>query len=195
MEKSQLKKKLDNYWYYYKMPTVAVILIVLVTLYFLWNNMHQINYDYQVALVTTETISDNDCQKLQDALAACGADRNKDGQIHVQLIPYIFQQGENIDPQRALAVQVQFIGDMELGRSPLYIYSEEIYELFKEEGFFPTESSERFSLKTHTTGLPDVFDTMYLSLFEYTRIDNNNSEEIISYYKDCNTLLDLFINN
>lgn len=184
MDKQQFKKKIDNFWYYYKVPVIAVVAVLLIVLYFLCIGGKAPDYDYQVAFLTCEPISDTKLEDYGDTLASFGKDRNGDGDILVNVIPYLFSKEDTSDPQRALATQVQFTADTQLGTTPLILYSREAYETFKENHLF---------LQGENSVAPwEDNEDLFLFLMDFQDIDEDQQGKVKDYYKDCQALLAAF---
>ena len=54
--KEETRKKIDNFWYYYKIHVLVVVFILFVASVFIKDIVTKVDYDYSVAFVTEEMI-------------------------------------------------------------------------------------------------------------------------------------------
>lgn len=187
------QEKRENFWYYHKVKVIMAVIVLLLAIHFIYQQKTQTSYDYEIALITTEAVTPEAYDLLKEKLVQSARDRNGDGKIQINLLTYILESGEGTDPQRSLAVQTQLLSDLDLGRCPVCIYSDEIYTLYGEEGLFPSDEQERILLEDYSKPSEEN-GNLYISLYDYERIDTKRQPAINEYYDDCRELLSLFKN-
>lgn len=84
----QLRKKLQNFWFYYKIPLLVALAAVLVLGYLGIQKHRTVHPDYHIGLVREIPCTDAQLQSLKDTFTAAGADLNGDGQVLVQIHTY-----------------------------------------------------------------------------------------------------------
>jgi len=191
-EKSSAKKKWENIWYYYKIHIIAAVFVVFLIVSFVYEKVTATKYDYNVALVCTESITFEDEEILIAALESCADDRDGNGEVKVQLLSYIIENGDDADATQVMAAQTQLTGDLQLNTSIIYIYSDQIYEQFKDEGLFPEDEAERFRLSDSSQELSDSLNELNICVLDYSRIDESD-EETVEYYYDSLKLFEWFL--
>lgn len=144
------KKKIDNFWYYYKYHVLAGAFAIFLVIIFIRDIVNRIDYDYCVAMVGNYPVEDDDRTSLQEWFEEHGKDLNGDGEIHVQIGEYyIPQEGDpGYDPQVLAANQTKFTVDMQEGTSMLFFLSEENYETFRNMGVLPKERENYVEVST-----------------------------------------------
>lgn len=83
-----LRKKLSNFWFYYKIPLLIALAAAAAALYLGLQSAGTPEPDYHIGLISTTPRSDAQLAVLTDGFAALGADLNADGQILVRLHTY-----------------------------------------------------------------------------------------------------------
>lgn len=197
-KKEAFKKKWENFWYYHKLHTAVGIFVILVVLVFVRDKMKQIEYDYTVAVVTSEGIPQKDMDELQTVLEKMGTDRNGDKKVHVLLQNYAIgdKNGESSNPQITMANQQKFIVDVQTGTSMILIYTDEVYEMYKEQGIFYTKGDTPGKLKD-CAGYEELEDSVFLEELNLSMRNPDESlwkkdQEVKSYYEDSEKLLERF---
>lgn len=80
--------KLENLWYYYKIPIGIIFAVVIVSIYLWTQSAGSPEPDYHIGLVSITPRSDEELKSLEDTIADAGFDVNGDGQILVRLHNY-----------------------------------------------------------------------------------------------------------
>ena len=104
----QLRKKLQNFWFYYKIPLLVALSAVLVLSYLGIQKRNTMQPDYHIGLVRQIPCTDAALQALKDTFTAAGEDRNGDGQVLVQIHTYyvnLSDDTENAGVRNAEVVQ------------------------------------------------------------------------------------------
>ena len=66
--KEETRKKIDNFWYYYKIHVLVVVFILFVAGVFIKDIVTKVDYDYSVAFVTEEMMTDEEISSIQSVL-------------------------------------------------------------------------------------------------------------------------------
>jgi len=82
------RKKLQNFWFYYKIHLLIALAVVLILGYFAIQKAGTTAPDYHIALVREIPCTDTELQSLKDIFTAAGTDVNGDGQVLVQIHTY-----------------------------------------------------------------------------------------------------------
>lgn len=147
-EKRELtpEEKRKNWWYYHKWHVAIGVVLLSILGSIVWNALHQVKPDYQIAYVGTNALPDDTAAAIEAGFASLGEDLNGDGSVVVQLTQYA-SAGE-ADMQSAMAAETRLMAD--LTECDSY--------------FFLLEDPERFqqnygSLRKLDGSLPDDSDT------------------------------------
>lgn len=118
-----MKKKLQNFWYYYKWYLVAAAVVAVLLVDFVAEKGKLVQPDYQAAVVTGSQISEERRAQLEETLETLWDDRNGDGQIHVQVNFYRYdaQTAQTDDTAAFMASAVQLAADLQLGESGCFL--------------------------------------------------------------------------
>ena len=87
--KDETRKKVDNFWYYYKFHVLIGAFLLFMVVVFVKDMLSKVDYDYDIAFVTDYMIADEDSQALQSYFEANAEDLNGDGEVHVQIQNYV----------------------------------------------------------------------------------------------------------
>lgn len=118
-----MKKKLRNFWYYYKWYLVVAAVAAVLLVDFALEKGKIVQPDYQAAIVTGSWISEERRTQLEETLEKLWDDRNGDGQIHVQVNFYRYdaQTTQTDDTAAFMASAVQLAADLRLGESVCFL--------------------------------------------------------------------------
>lgn len=118
--KEETRKKIDNFWYYYKIHVLVVVFILFVAGVFIKDIVTKVDYDYSVAFVTEEMMTDEEISSIQSVLEKEAEDLNGDGEIHVEMQNYTIPQGDSADPQLVARGQTKLTVDIQEGTSMIF---------------------------------------------------------------------------
>lgn len=128
-----MKKWLQNFWYYYKIPVIVVLAVLAAGIYYFLIQRQSVESDYHAAIVSPREFSEEQLERIKSVLERIGKDQNGDGRIEVQLRVFHFAIGEDgQDMNAAAALDADLIG--------------------KESGLFFTEDPREFELSTNGIG-------------------------------------------
>lgn len=103
-------EKRKNWWHYYKWYVVAGAGLLAILGSIVWNALHRVEPDYQVAYVGANALPDDTAAAVEASFAALGEDLNGDGAVVVRLVQYV-SHGET-DAQAAMAAGVKLMADL-----------------------------------------------------------------------------------
>ena len=194
--KEETRKKIDNFWYYYKIHVLVVVFILFVAGVFIKDIVTKVDYDYSVAFVTEEMMTDEEISSIQSVLEKEAEDLNGDGEIHVEVQNYTIPQGDSADPQLVAAGQTKLTVDIQDGTSMIFFLSPGCYESYKDSGVLPADESEYLKFSDCTgyekAGSPkELGDLMgALRLVEDTKQEKDQSK--MDYYEANKELFEKF---
>lgn len=194
--KEETRKKIDNFWYYYKIHVLVVVFILFVAGVFIKDIVTKVDYDYSVAFVTEEMMTDEEISSIQSVLEKEAEDLNGDGEIHVEVQNYTIPQGDSADPQLVAAGQTKLTVDIQDGTSMIFFLSPGCYESYKDSGVLPADESEYIKFSDCTgyeeAGSPkELGDLMgALRLVEDTKLEKDQSK--MDYYEANKELFEKF---
>ena len=102
-----MKKKLQNFWFYYKKHLLVAIAVLLVVCYLGSQSAGRDKPDYHIGLVQTLPLPEEALQELEVVFSAAGVDRNGDGKVLVQIHTYyvdLADDSENAGVENAQTV-------------------------------------------------------------------------------------------
>ena len=83
--KEETRKKIDNFWYYYKIHVLVVVFILFVASVFIKDIVTKVDYDYSVAFVTEEMMTNDEISSIQSVFVRESEYLYGDGEIHVEV--------------------------------------------------------------------------------------------------------------
>ena len=194
--KEETRKKIDNFWYYYKIHVLVVVFILFVAGVFIKDIVTKVDYDYSVAFVTEEMMTDEEISSIQSVFEREAEDLNGDGEIHVEVQNYTIPQGDSADPQLVAAGQTKLTVDIQDGTRMIFFLSPGCYESYKDSGVLPADESEYIKFSDCTgyeeAGSPkELGDLMgALRLVEDTKLKKDQNK--MDYYEANKELFEKF---
>ena len=194
--KEETRKKIDNFWYYYKIHVLVVVFILFVASVFIKDIVTKVDYDYSVAFVTEEMMTNEEISSIQSVFEREAEDLNGDGEIHVEVQNYTIPQGDSADPQLVAAGQTKLTVDIQEGTSMIFYLSPGCYESYKDSGVLPADESEYIKFSDCTgyeeAGSPkELGDLMgALRLVEDTKLKKDQNK--MDYYEANKELFEKF---
>ena len=177
--KEETRKKIDNFWYYYKIHVLVVVFILFVASVFIKDIVTKVDYDYSVAFVTEEMMTNEEISSIQSVLQN-----------------YTIPQGDSADPQLVAAGQTKLTVDIQDGTSMIFFLSPGCYESYKDSGVLPADESEYIKFSDCTgyeeAGSPkELGDLMgALRLVEDTKLKKDQNK--MDYYEANKELFEKF---
>lgn len=194
--KEETRKKIDNFWYYYKIHVLVVVFILFVASVFIKDIVTKVDYDYSVAFVTEEMMTNEEISSIQSVFEREAEDLNGDGEIHVEVQNYTIPQGDSADPQLVAAGQTKLTVDIQEGTSMIFFLSPGCYESYKDSGVLQADESEYIKFSDCTgyeeAGSPkELGDLMgALRLVEDTKLKKDQNK--MDYYEANKELFEKF---
>lgn len=194
--KEETRKKIDNFWYYYKIHVLVIVFILFVASVFIKDIVTKVDYDYSVAFVTEEMMTNEEISSIQSVFEGEAEDLNGDGEIHVEVQNYTIPQGDSADPQLVAAGQTKLTVDIQEGTSMIFFLSPGCYESYKDSGVLPADESEYIKFSDCTgyeeAGSPkELGDLMgALRLVEDTKLKKDQNK--MDYYEANKELFEKF---
>ena len=194
--KEETRKKIDNFWYYYKIHVLVVVFILFVAGVFIKDIVTKVDYDYSVAFVTEEMMTNEEISSIQSVFEREAEDLNGDGEIHVEVQNYTIPQGDSAYPQLVAAGQTKLTVDIQDGTSMIFFLSPGCYESYKDSGVLPADESEYIKFSDCTgyeeAGSPkELGDLMgALRLVEDTKLKKDQNK--MDYYEANKELFEKF---
>ena len=121
-----MKKKLSNFWYYYKWYILFALLVLWAALGFL-NQFHaNVEPDALVSFVTMQEIPEDLQKSLHSLLSELAGDRNGDGKVEIAVNVYSYDgEGSNgTDPEVYAAAAVHLASEVKLGLTSFFVTDE-----------------------------------------------------------------------
>ena len=91
-------EKRKNWWHYHKWHAATAVVLLSILGSIVWNALHQVKPDYQIAYVGEYALPDDTAAALEAGFAALGEDLNGDGSVVVQLVQYASPAGRTHRP-------------------------------------------------------------------------------------------------
>lgn len=194
------KKKLDNFWYYYKFHVLAGIFVLFCAGIFVKDTIGRVEYDYTIGFLGNYSITPEDSASLQKWFEENGEDLNGDGEVHVELADYpLAAEGDSgYNPQMIIASQTKFNMDVQEEVSMIFFLSEENYKDYKDMGIFPSDRAQLADVNAcagfQQAGKPVSVQDMIVSMRLFPAdIKEDEMEEKQNYYEASEALLKKFI--
>ncbi len=152
-----LEGKWQNFWYHYKVPFVAGLVIVFMAAILIVKTVTADPADYEVVVVTDYALMPQDLEGLEQYMASCAADLDGDGKVEVSienLVPHYTAGG---DSSVAFADQQKLTNYLATGDKMLFVFDRISYDVFSQTIAATTDEDYRFFAPLHTTA--DGYDS------------------------------------
>lgn len=83
-QNGSLKSKIENFWYYYKVPVIIVLVVILIAGFLLSENGEQVVSDLNISLVSAEALTESSIN-FNQALPGVIRDINSDGEANITI--------------------------------------------------------------------------------------------------------------
>ena len=134
MTSTELMKKLDNYWYYYKWHTYFGIAILIVILFCVAQSVFNVNPDNSIMLVSkTSPLPPDVSNSIKNDLSQYVIDINKDGKKSLSIMSFDFS---SYSPSVLLASQVKLQGELGKSNSFIFLIDDGSYKDNINQGYF-----------------------------------------------------------
>ena len=98
-----MKNKLLNFWYYHKVHTIIILVVLAIGAYLVLTQQKPVKSDYDIAIVSARGCSDEQMAQMRDVFQQAGRDQNGDGIVAVDIHLYRFALGEDGQDREAVA--------------------------------------------------------------------------------------------
>ena len=125
-----MKKWLQNFWYYYKIPVIVILVVLAAGIYLILTHRGNVSSDYDAAVVSPRAFSVEQISQIQSVLEGAGRDQNGDGKVVVTVHVYRFAIGmDGQDTKEVAGLDADLVG--------------------KQSGIFFTDTPEQFEKSTN----------------------------------------------
>lgn len=136
MDKAALKKKLENFWYYYKVHVIVAVIVVVVIGVLVKQCSEVVEPDLTVMIASSSVnLTEQQLTSIENMLAKYTADVNGDGKKVVDCEN--FYLGENQDPQMRYALMQKLMAEIAATDNSIFITDDNYYnQLMQNESRF-----------------------------------------------------------
>lgn len=131
IEKPQgFKKKVENFFYHYKVHVVAGVFILVLAVIFIRDMVTSPNYDFTVLMAGGVYVSDENGTLLTKRMEEYGVDVNEDGQVLISFAPiYLIDATDNAEyAEQMMASQMKLVAEISAGDSYVYILDQAVFD-------------------------------------------------------------------
>ena len=206
MTKEQFKKKLENYWFYYRIHTIVAVVLILIVGVLVKQCSDRVEPDVTVMIVSrTVNLTDAQTASIQNMLQKYTTDINGDGHKVAECECYYFGDAENA--QMNYALQAKLIANVSDTSRVLYITDDGYYkELSKTGRLFDNlnnfdataPKSDRVALSKlpdfKLSGMPAGFEKLSLSARMLSNMNVDTTSKNKTYTLSVNILKSLLKN-
>lgn len=130
------RKRLQNYWYYYKVHTIIGLLVAALLAILVSQCAHRQSPDYTVVLYMRKELSEAMTDAMAAELEKFGIDRNGDGQVVVEIVNCSYDGDGSQDVIMGSIGKMQ--AQLALPDAPLMITDKYTFADLDEQGVFAT---------------------------------------------------------
>jgi len=131
---ASIKKRLDNFWYYYKKHTFIALAIAILFFITVSQCIKNEPYDYSVVLYMEKSIPEEIADIMSVELSHYGVDLNGDGKVTVEVINCSYGENKNVMLGQIGKLQARLAMD----NSVLFITDESRFTSLDEQNLFDT---------------------------------------------------------
>lgn len=127
MEKAAFKKKLENFWYYYKVHVIVAIIAILVVGVLVKQCAETVDPDMTVLIVsTTVSLTEDQQTSIENMLNKYTEDVNGDGRKVVDV--ETFYLGDSQDPQMKYALMQKLMAEIAATDDSIFLTDDSYYD-------------------------------------------------------------------
>lgn len=194
-EKMSFRKKLENYWYYYKIHTFIAIFVLIVVAITVQQCATKVDPDITVVVATNKPVLTQENQdRMESYIASLTGDVNKDGKKRAQVDALYFNDSASVQ-----AMQAKLSIDL-MPQTKVYIFitDDSVYQTLQKQGAFAKLSdplpgvrgTDEYRLSASQTALggaayQKAFDGLSISFKTYQGMPAGASQ----YKKDIDNAL------
>lgn len=135
MTKQSFKKRWEIYWYYYKIPTIVLGLIILVMAIMISQCVQKVTPDCKVVLFTHKNVPSEVVTAMERELQKFADDYNNDGKIVVEVVDCSYNPN-NPNKSIMIAQLSKLQGELGLSESILFITDIQGFKYLNEQDLF-----------------------------------------------------------
>lgn len=128
VKQMSFREKLKHFWYYYKIHTIVILFVALLTFYTVWQATHQPHYDLTVAYYGGMLFEDEKLDALKSYLEGVIEDVDGDGKVTVKINKSIIGNPMSNDSYDAATMQ-KFWAEIAANVNPAYILDENMQKM------------------------------------------------------------------
>lgn len=129
-ENMKPRSKWEHFMFYYKWPTVAIVLVVAVLAFVIRDSATRVKEDYSVLLATSKYYTESEIIQFKNQLSEYGYDVNGDGKVVVDVINIMISDPNKKvnDPQIEMAMNTKLMGELSAGDSVILFFDDLVYK-------------------------------------------------------------------
>jgi hypothetical protein len=163
------KKKWENYWYYNKLKTLGVLIVIILVGLTIYSVVTRPKFDYNILIVTTTTL-DKDKVFYEQAFKAFGKDLNVDGKVTVTVLPISFIQDPTLEQkQHVLELRTQLANEIVSGQSSIFITDDYCYNLIQPDSELEKSNKLFTSIKSIVPNSNILNDRFYIKDTDFSK--------------------------
>lgn len=137
-QNSSLKSKIENFWYYYKVPAIIILIVILIVGFLISENRGQVVSDLNISLVSAEALTESTIN-FNEALPGVIRDINGDGEANITISRLFI--GEDLKEKNA-ETYLQTLESQLAGKgATLFIFDKINYDrMAKKDAFCPLDT-------------------------------------------------------
>lgn len=129
-----IRKKLSNFWYYYKVHTVVAVITVLILAILVSQCAAKESYDYAVVLSMATVVEEPAAELMGEELARFGEDLNGDGKVMVEVINCTYGSNDTVRINQLGKLQAR----LALPETVIFLLDEASFSDLDDMGLFGT---------------------------------------------------------
>lgn len=121
-----MKKKLSNFWYYYKWYVLVALLVLWAVINFMLLFQGNVEPDATVSFVTMQEVPEDVQESLHSLLTEMAGDRNGDGKVEIAVNVYAYdgKGSDGTNPDGYAAAAVHLASEVKLGLTSFFVTDE-----------------------------------------------------------------------
>lgn len=153
------KKKIENFWYYYKIHVIVGIFIAIVLAVTLKDCMNRVTPDLTVSYIGPGYFDEQFQQKLQEKLSSALKDINADGKNVLDF--QCMTINENDKSEQSLAMQQKVMIEFAAGETKVFLLDKDHLKIFAEQGAFENLDDIAAQYGINDTQYPEIKLTVH----------------------------------
>lgn len=130
------QQKIDNWWYYHKVPVLVGIVVLVIAGLFVRDLVTNVRPDYQIAYVSQTPLTKDETAEIVSMFEQLGEDVNGDGKVHIVLLTF----DEQVDLPMEYASNIKLTVELASGSNQIFLLQD------------PVEFQERYGVLMQKDG-------------------------------------------